>query len=134
MKRLLYTLVVALAAFGCVSRSPKPAEVSNRTIEICGASRSDTLRLGRLHAGETVVQSVDVLNGCDTVAVINRIECGCACLSAEFDYAPVMPQQRRTMKITLDTRSLGGWVLRRVDIHAAGQTEPYKLWLEAEVE
>lgn len=136
MKSLFYAACLALTVCGCVSRSPKTSDAAGRAIGICGSEHaaSDTLRLGRLHAGETVVQSVDILNDCDEPVVIERTECGCACLSTEMDYSPLMPHRSRTVKITFDTHGLAGRVFRRVDIHVAGRQQPCKIWIEAEVE
>ncbi len=136
MRRIFHTAVVALLACGCASRSQKPAPVTNRVIEIgalSGRASSDTLRLGVLHAGETVVQNIDIFNAGDVPAVVTRTECGCACLSLELNYSPLGPQERRTMKLTFDTGGLYGTVLRRADIYVAGEPKPYGLWIEADV-
>ncbi len=128
-------LLLAAVFYGCHPKGAAVAETSFQRVEMCDSvvGTSDTLRLGIVHSGENLIENIDIVNIGNAPVVVERTECGCACLRTEFDYAPVMPGQSRGMRILFDTYGLSGQVVRRVDIYRAGCDVPYRVWIEAQV-
>lgn len=137
MRCFLWIVAVPVFMCCCISRSPQRPVYAGRSVELCDSSLragiTDTLKLGTIHSGETVAQSIELRNCGSEPLIISRTQSGCACLRAEFGSAPVEPSESRNLTILFDTQGLDGYVLRRVDVYVAGYDYPLKLWLEARV-
>ena len=95
---------------------------------------SDTLKMGRLHAGEVALKSFALQNLTQTPLVIIRYENSCGCTSFIYDRKPVMPGQQTVIECRFDSSGTFGWQMKPAKFHIAGIAEPLRIIVEAEVD
>ncbi len=99
-----------------------------------GTQRQDTVRFGRLHAGETALRRLWIANGCSRPIALTDCIRSCGCTTIEFDRQPIAPGEAQPVTLYFDSRGEQGWQLKTLDLQAAGCSAGLRLWIEAEVE
>lgn len=141
LRRLLPTaaaplLAALLAACGHASR-PAAVAATGRIIPVSdtidGAENADTLRFGRLGSGEIAVMRFVLHNVARRPLRIVSYERSCGCLSLDYDDQPIMPDEKRPVALTFDTRGEWGWQFKLVEIRFDGLPRPTRIFAEAEI-
>lgn len=139
MIRLLI-LTGFLITTGCIQR-PKPTESGSAPGQIVvvsdtisGTVGTDTVRFGRLHSGEIAVKELLLHNRTRRPLAIVSYARSCGCTTLTFDNQPLMPDEKRPVTMTFDSRGQRGWQFKTVEVTFAGKQRPLKLYIEAEVE
>lgn len=134
-------MAACTAATGCRhnsgSRKPTAAAASTApAIIITDDSESvpDTIRLGRMRAGECVVRSVAVENGLDSPLVISDVDSDCGCIVPEYDRSPIQPGGRTSLSVLFDSGGYRGYILKQVRIATTASDRPALFFIEAQVE
>lgn len=141
-------LLILLAAALWRHHSPESGEpVVRRAVDAIGkgqivlltdatddTKRQDTVRFGRLHAGETALRRLWIANGCSRPIVLTDCIRSCGCTTLEFDRQPIAPGEAQQATLYFDSRGEQGWQLKTLDLQAAGCSAGLRLWIEAEVE
>ena len=143
----LFVLSVAALSLSCGGGKKKPAtdaeatgtraakqlvvSISDSLIMNRGA---DTINFGRVREGEHVVREFKIRNAGDKAAVITKLDLSCGCIEAEYPKQPLKPGQEGEMKLTLDTRNLGGWIFKTAIMQTSLSSKPYILYVTAEIE
>ncbi len=104
------------------------------TEPMLAAGGSDTIRFGRLHAGETAVLRFGLKNDTPRTVVITSYTRTCGCTTLKFDQRPIAPGATARLELTFDSRGEQGWQLKLLDIALAGAARPLRLFVEADVE
>lgn len=115
--------------------APKPfaGQVVELTDSLLLHGGSDTLRLGRLGAGETARQLFALRNTTAHPVVVVRVNTSCGCSQLTYDRAPILPGAEARATLSFDTRGLKGWQFKRLELCFA-EGESLWLYVEAEVE
>ncbi|MEG1405437.1 MAG: DUF1573 domain-containing protein [Alistipes sp.] len=131
---------VALLSFvGCGGATqPKSIIHTGQIISISDTTAcpksADTVRFGRLSAGETGVKELRMRNTTQHPVVIRAYTRTCGCTTFEFDPQPIAPNQETTARLSFDTQGLQGWQFKLIEIEFAGGAAPQKIYVDAEVE
>ncbi len=130
--------IAAVLAFASCSSRPAPAVHAGRTITLTDslltAGISDTLRIGRLHSGETAVSTLQFINGTSEPVVITSYERSCGCTTLEYDARPLLPGETKQLRVIFDSRGEWGWQFRAISVVLTGREQPLRLFVEADVE
>lgn len=134
MRHIFCILLIALA-MGCQSR---PTTVQTGTaLEISDATldkgTSDTIRFGRLHAGETGVKQFRLRNTSSRTLVITRYEVSCQCVKPEFERRPLKSGEEIPLSVRFDTRGESGWQMKLLKFYTSESNEPLRVYVEADV-
>lgn len=133
------TLLMALLAISALSCGKRPEKESHsgRIVELPARffdlGAVDTIRIGKLGAGEIAVLRLSIRNTTDRPAVIESYDRVCGCTSLDFNKKPILPGEDARIEITFDSRGTHGWQLKPVDLMFAGAKRPLRLLVEAEV-
>lgn len=145
MAAALLPFVLAYAAAACTLRTTqnpirKPLteiekgriiRLTDRTMETGG---SDTVRFGHLRSGEIAVLQLWVANCTARPLVLADYRRSCGCTTLEFDNQPVRPDEAQFVSLTFDSRGERGWQLKTLDLLPAEAGQPFRLFVEADVE
>lgn len=128
---------VLLCATACRHSAPAlpvagPCFALTDSVLRCGGA--DTLRLGRLRAGEMAASSFRLRNDSDKPLVLTGTERSCGCTELQFDNRPLLPGEERGARLTFESGGLYGWQFKTVELHFAGAERAFRLYVEAEVE
>lgn len=141
MLRLLPLALALLAALptACGPR-PRRAEsvaAAGRIVVLADSidrtESADTLRFGRLGSGEIAVGRFTLHNATPHPLRIVSYERSCGCLSLDFDDQPIMPDGKRPVTLTFDTRGEWGWQFKLVEIRFDALPRPTRIYIEAEL-
>ncbi len=95
---------------------------------------ADTLDFGRVREGEQVVREFRIKNAGDKAMVITKLDLSCGCVEAEYPKQPLRPGEEQNMKLTLDTRNMGGWIFKTAIMYTSLSSKGYILYITAEIE
>ena len=95
---------------------------------------TDTLRFGRLHAGETARLETGIRNAGSDPIVLVREETTCGCTRLEYDARPILPGDTLRMVVLFDTSGQRGWQFKVVRLYFSSGARPLRLYIDAEVE
>lgn len=139
--RLFSRTIIAAAVCAAALASCRPAaprRLSGITVpvsdSIIAAGGVDTIRLGRMRAGETVVKQLVVTNRGDKPFLVSGVNSECGCIVSAFDREPVLPGGESPVEVSFDSRGYAGYVIRRVTVTTTLSPEPLVLCVEAEIE
>lgn len=133
-------LFAGIVAAGCGCREKRTVvEDSGLIIALSDSSirtnRADTILLGRMRAGETVVKNFTLRNDSTEPLIILQVETNCNCTAIEYPRMPLMPGESGRCGLTFDASGLAGWVVKYIYLHTSvNGGAVYKIVLEAEVE
>lgn len=136
--RILSCIIIVLLAAAVACSHPQAVDSKGQSIEItdstlhCGAT-PDTLRFGRLNAGEIAVKRITLHNSTDEPIVILRHETTCHCASFKYDHRPIVPDASVDIDCTFDSRGAEGWQMKLVKIYLSGASYPLTIFIEADV-
>lgn len=122
---------------GCGGERHLPAEPSHRIAvsdSLLRAGHADTLRLGRMHAGETVRRAVSLRNEGGRAMLVARVGSSCGCATLHYEARPFVPGGWLPAELEFDSRGTYGWQFKRVEVWFEGCDRPLRLYVEAEVE
>lgn len=121
-------------------RSPQDAEGQERhdsarllVLSEESAARADTLDLGRVHEGETLLKELSMRNMTGEPIVITGIDSGCGCLLFEYSKQPIHPGSDSTVKLRFYSAGLYGEVVRTAKIKSSASDALYTLVITAVV-
>lgn len=140
IRRTAAALLIAgcLAGTGCSSSGRPKSEFRGHTVEIApeqlAAGGSDTLRLGRIRAGEIVRTEIGIRNRTQRPLAITGYERACGCTEFDCDLRPILPGETRRAAVLFDSQGEWGWQFRKIELFFADAPQPWRLWIEAEVE
>ena len=134
MRHIFCILLIALA-MGCQSRpttvqTGTALEISDTTLD---KGTSDTIRFGRLHAGETGVKQFRLRNMSSRTLVVTRYEVSCQCVKPEFERRPLQPGEEIPLSVRFDTRGEHGWQMKLLKFYTSESNEPLRIYVEADV-
>lgn len=109
-------LVIISSAFCSVGFSQPRAEITD-------AKKN----FGFVKKGEVVRIKYDIVNKGNQPLLINEIEIGCSCTTAEFDQNPILPGKSTVVTIIFDTFTVYDRQDRVVLLHSNDKKGPYKL-------
>lgn len=95
---------------------------------------ADTLRFGRMHAGEIAVQELLLINRTGSPTAVVSYDRSCGCVGVEFDSRPLAPDRTQRVTVSFDSRGERGWQFKTLDLRFAGCERPLRFFIEAEVE
>lgn len=117
-----------------VENPPQNARIIPLTDSLLLTGGSDTVRFGRLHAGEIALQHLWLENQASQPMVVVGYDRSCGCTSLEFDRKPILAGEKQRLTLYFDSRGERGWQLKTVDIRLANAQKSVRLWVEAEIE
>ncbi len=82
---------------------------------------------GFVKQGETVVLKYDFVNTGNEALVINEAKVSCSCTSVDFPKAPIPPQQKGTITVTFETKSVYDRQDRIVEIISNAKNSPVNI-------
>ncbi|MDE6446374.1 MAG: DUF1573 domain-containing protein [Alistipes sp.] len=130
-------LLLAAVLCGACGHSPAPVAPGGRVIvltdSLLESGGRDTLRLGRLHSGETAVSRLWFENRTAHPLVIVSYERTCGCTSLAFDSEPFAPGAMCAVELTFDSRGERGWQFKPLDLRFAPAGR-FRLFVEVDVE
>lgn len=134
MRHIFCILFLALA-MGCQTRPTTvqtgPAlEISDATL---AEGTSDTIRFGRLHAGETGVKRFRLRNTSSRTLIVTRYEVSCQCVKPEFERRPLKPGEEIPLSVRFDSRGEYGWQMKLLKFYTSESGEPLRIYVEADV-
>ena len=138
MRRLGILFLCLLLAGACTSRRPVSVAPGGRVVVLtdsllrCGGR--DTVRFGRLRSGEAAVSRLWFENRTSEPVVFASVVRSCGCTSLSYDAAPLSPGEVRAVELTFDSRGEWGWQFRSLDLFFAGWPQPFRFFIEADVE
>lgn len=94
----------------------------------------DTLDFGKMHQGEIIAKSLQVINRDSKPIVLLRHVTSCGCVNVLYDRKPIAPGESAVIEFELDSKSLSGWQMKLMEFYFADKATPMKIYLEAEVE
>lgn len=94
----------------------------------------DTLDFGRVREGEQVVREFKIKNVGDKAMVITKLDLSCGCVEAEYPRQPLRPGEEGDMRMTLDTRNMGGWIFKTAIMQTSLSSKGYIIYITAEIE
>lgn len=138
-------LALLLTTIVCTSRPTqrachKPLEeitkgriirLTDRRIETGG---SDTVRFGHLHSGEIAVMQLWLANETEHPIVLSDYRRNCGCTKLEFDNQPIHAGEAQLLSLTFDSRGEWGWQFKTIDLLLSGMDQPFRLFIEADIE
>lgn len=135
-------LLAALCAALCIacgrSRRPTTTAATGHLLTVderaLATGGSDTLRLGRLHEGETAVLPLRLHNATPRPLLLTGYERTCGCTELAYDERPIPPDSIRPLSLRFDTRGTRGWQLKLVTLRLGGAGAPFRLYVEADVD
>lgn len=140
MKRCLLGVSVLLAACGNASRPQAAGEDPSADIRVLALSDSllqaghtDTIDMGRIHAGEQVRQDLLLSNDFSDPLLILSVKTSCGCTRVEFPKTPILPGQRAPFSFTFDSRGFSGFQLKSITLSTSASPRPRRLVLVGEV-
>ena len=104
------------------------------TKQLLASGVSDTVRIGRLRAGEIAMAQFWLANETDAPIVPAEYQTSCGCATLQFENQPLQPGHAREVTLFFDSRGEWGWQFKRVDLIVAGAGQPIRLYVEAQVE
>lgn len=87
-----------------------------------------------MHTGEVAVLPLLLANESEQPLVLVRYDRTCGCTTLEYENQPIKASEVLPAKISFDARGMEGWQFKVLTLHFAGRTEPFRLYVEAEVE
>ncbi len=143
VRRATYLVAVLLAA-ACAGRGgdagtdgAAPTRSGQSVVitdSLLVAGGADTVRFGRMNEGEIAVRQLWIENRASKPVVILDYDRTCGCTTLDFDTRPIREGEAQRMTVTFDTRGEWGWQMKRVDVKLAGTAEPFRLFVEADIE
>lgn len=135
MKRILIFFAFALCA--CGGSAPKAvvntaAVVLKLPFEGELQAEFDTIKLGRVNLGETVIGNFVVNNISDTPIVIVNIVPSCGCASVDYDPKPIMGGESRDIKFEFHSEGRSGLQVKAIDLVMSDYSVG-KIFISAEV-
>lgn len=132
-------VLALLAAAACDAPSrTKGKAPAGRIIAIddraLAAGGSDTVRFGHLHEGEIAVLPLRIRNDASRPIALIGYERSCGCTTLEYDSQPIMPDSMAAVELRFDARGAWGWQLKLVRLQLLGGGEPFRLYVEADVD
>lgn len=103
------------------------------TEQTLAAGSSDTVRFGRMHAGEIAVQQLWLANETDRPLVPADYRTSCGCTTLDFENQPIQPGYARPATLTFNSSGEWGWQFKRLDLKLAGAEKKVLIFVEAEV-
>lgn len=82
---------------------------------------------GFVKKGEVVKLDYEIINKGTEPLLINDIEIGCSCTTADFDAKPILPQQSSSISISFDTHSVYDRQDRTVKVISNDPKGPHSL-------
>lgn len=109
---ILFVSVVALFTIGCGPKNTKQAqpqmmgsvEFSETTTQV----DKDTISLGNINEGETVIGLFAIGNDSHIPLAILDIQTGCGCTSVSYDNQPIAAGQTREVEFRFDSKTRFG--------------------------
>lgn len=134
----LIALAAAAAFAACTPKAPKLQEHTGRrtvviTDEVLRSGATDTVRFGRLNAGEKGLASLVLHNATDRPVVIVHHDISCNCTSVSYQRSPIMPGSENTIDFTFDSSGEFGWQFKLVKFRLSDSEEPLRIFVEADV-
>ena len=68
------------------------------------------------------------------IAIDDRALAACGCTTLEYDSQPIMPGSTAAVELRFDARGAWGWQLKLVRLRLLGGGEPFRLYVEADVD
>lgn len=133
---LLFVLSLFLSV-GCTENSKKGGfagqiiPVSDSLLQAKGA---DTIRFGLLSEGEVARKRVSLHNISSSPLVLLSHKTTCGCVRLDYERKPFTKDESLPIDITFDSRGEWGWQMKLVTIYLGSESEPLRLYIEAEVE
>ena len=89
-------LIMGLLCFACScgtgGKKVVPDKAGATVIALTDSVRTDTVDLGRIHAGEVIRRDLSLRNGSDRPMIILSAATNCGCTTVDFEREPVQPK------------------------------------------
>lgn len=135
MRPVVYLLLV-LFFVGCQSRRTvlHTGQIIALSDSMLSAGSVDTVRFGRLKAGEVGIKQLRLQNASSRTLVVTHYEVSCQCVTPEFDRQPLRPGDATPLSIRFDSRGEQGWQMKLLKIYTSESSIPLKIYVEADVD
>lgn len=94
---------------------------------------SDTVQMGRIKAGETVKNTVALINSAESPMVAMSVELSCGCTRVEFDRHPIQPADTLRLTFEFDSRGFKGFQHKTIKVNTSLSPNPCTVVLLGEV-
>lgn len=94
---------------------------------------TDTIDLGRIHAGEVVRRDLLIHNGDPKPFVILSVKTSCGCTTVDFAKEPVLPGKSVPFSFEFDSKGFNGYQMKHITISTSASSTPYVLVATGEV-
>ena len=96
--------------------------------------RTDTVDLGRIHAGEVIHRDLSLRNGSDRPMIILSAATNCGCTTVDFEREPVQPGAEAGFVFEFDSKGFSGYQLKHITLRTTLSKQPFTLVVIGEVE
>lgn len=131
-------LTIGLLCFACSCGTGGEKIVSERTgatvIVLTDSVRTDTVDLGRIHAGEVIRRDLSLRNGSDRPMIVLSAATNCGCTTVDFEREPVQPGAEAGFVFEFDSKGFTGYQLKHITLRTTLSKRPFTLVVTGEVE
>ena len=78
---------------------------------------------GDIKVGDQVSVDLELINNSDSPLLIDAIQTQCGCTTTEKPVEPILPQSKKTIKVTFDSTGKEGFIRKSVTIVSSQGTE-----------
>ncbi len=131
-------LIMGLLCFACScgtgGKKVVPDKAGATVIALTDSVRTDTVDLGRIHAGEVIRRDLSLRNGSDRPMIILSAATNCGCPPVEFEREPVQPGAEAGFVFEFDSKGFSGYQLKHITLRTPLSKQPFTLVVIGEVE
>lgn len=133
--RGIVAVLAALVMGACTHSAPAyTGRLLPITDSVLCNGRNDTLRLGRMYAGQTATATVTLRNDTAAPVVIESYDTTCGCASLQYTGSVLHPTEQKTVECLFDSTGESGWKVVLLRLKLAGHDATVNIYLDSEVE
>ena len=125
-------LIIGLLCFACScgtgGKKVVPDKAGATVIALTDSVRTDTVDLGRIHAGEVIRRDLSLRNGSDRPMII------LSAATVDFEREPVQPGAEAGFVFEFDSKGFSGYQLKHITLRTTLSKQPFTLVVIGEVE
>ena len=131
---LIISLLWCACSCGAGGKRIVPDKTGAAVIVLTDSVRTDTVDLGRMHAGEVVRRDLLLRNGSDRPMIVLSAETSCGCTTVDFEREPVQPGAEAGFVFEFDSKGFSGYQLKHITLRTTLSKLPFTLVVTGEIE
>lgn len=131
---LIISLLWCACSCGTGGKRIVPDKTGAAVIVLTDSVRTDTVDLGRMHAGEVVRRDLLLRNGSDRPMIVLSAATSCGCTTVDFEREPVQPGAEAGFVFEFDSKGFSGYQLKHITLRTTLSKLPFTLVVTGEIE